>query len=1154
MASNLAPGFLAIHSDRMEHLRDTVFGWLQANPLQPLEQEVFLVQSNGVAEWLKMSMADQMGVCSGVEVTLPARFLWQAYRQVLGPRRVPRHSPFDRQPLTWRLMQVLPGLLGEPGFSPLAYFLKDGSIERRLQLTRKLADLYDQYQVYRANWLAAWADGEEVLIDATGQRRPLAADQVWQARLWQALRAACADDLRESGRADVHRQFVEALHRDDTAAAGRLPPRIVLFGVASLPYQTLEALGALARHCQVIVAAPNPCQYYWGDIITGRELLKAQRRHQPHSPRTGSLAQVPFEQMHAHCHPLLSGWGRLGRDFIRMLDEFDDVHATRRAFPLLRVDVFSEGQGTTLLGQVQAAIRDMQPVPRGDETRLVVSPSDTSICFHVAHSTQREVEILHDQLLGMFAENGTGGRTLHPRDVIVMVPEVDKFAPAIRAVFGQYPRGDKRHIPFEIVDVSSRRTDPVLVALDWLLCLPQQRCLQSEVRDLLDVPAIAARFGIAQHDLPRVAQWVEAAGVRWGLDARHRAALDLASAGEQNAWLFGMRRMLLGYANGAMEDYDGIEPLAQVGGLDAALAGSLARLVDSLSTWRHELSHSRSPAEWVACAERLLKAFFRGTDEDDRLTLAQLHTALQGWLAHCDGAAFGDPVPVAILREAWLGPLDDKALHHRFISGGVTFCTLMPMRALPYRVVCLLGMNDGDFPRRGQRADFDLLALPGMAHPGDRSRREDDRYLMLEALLSARDRLYISWVGKSVRDNSAQPPSVLVAQLRDYLKAGWQGLDLNRLTVEHFLQPFSRRYFEQESLRTFATEWRAAHDGAACSTPAVLPGYTHEGASPLTVTELAYFMKQPVKQFFRRRLKVQFSEHALAGLDDEPFALNKLEAYQVGQELLADSATPEPQDEIRQRMAGKLARMQREGRFPIGQLAIRLQDKLVEELAPARLAWVALDQRLPRCADKVRVTLRCADLALEDWIDQMRDDGAGKAWVTVTASRVRTGKAAKVDKKQLRADKLVDAYVRQLVLAAQGQAVMGYLVARDCIVQFLPLGQVEAQARLDILAGLWQRGMDAPLPTACKTALALLAKGADAAQQAYDGSNFEVEGLKAERDEPCLSRLWVEYGELADEPGFGEISEALYRPLLDWVACSVQAHPLNHVFEQACAK
>ncbi|MVW64189.1 exodeoxyribonuclease V subunit gamma [Massilia sp. NEAU-DD11] len=1154
MTSNLAPGLLAIHSDRMEHLRDTVFGWLRANPLRPLEQETFLVQSNGVAEWLKVSMAEQMGVCSGVQVTLPARFLWRVYRQVLGPQGVPRRSPYDRLPLTWRLMQLLPALIDEPAFAPLAYFLKDNSAERRLQLAEKLADLFDQYQVYRANWLSAWASGDEVLIDARGQRHALAPDQIWQPRLWRALRVACADDIRDSGRADVHRQFVEALKRPELAIA--LPRRVVLFGVASLPYQTLEALGALARHVQVIVAAPNPCQYYWGDIISGRELLTAQRRHQRYSPRSGNLAEVPFEQMHAHCHPLLAGWGRLGRDFIRMLDEFDDVHATRRDFPTLRVDVFSEGEGDTLLAQVQAAIRDMQPLPGDADQRPRYDARDSSIRFHIAHSAQREVEILHDQLLEMLASRQTSAdgdnedqAALQPRDIIVMVPDIEKFAPAVRAVFGQYPRGDKRHVPFQIADVSARRTNPMLIALEWLLHLPRQRCLQSEVRDLLDVPAIAARIGIAQHDLPQVAQWVEAAGVRWGLDAGHREALALASAGEQNAWLFGMRRMLLGYANGANDDYAGIEPLAQVGGLDAALAGSLAHLVDCLTTWRRELATPRTPAEWGAVAEGLQRAFFKPVDEDDQLTLAQLNASLQTWLQDCADAGFADPLPAAVLAEAWLGPLDEKTLHQRFISGGVTFCTLMPMRALPYRVVCLLGMNDGDFPRRGERADFDLLALPGMDHPGDRSRREDDRYLMLEALLAARDRLYISWSGRSVRDNSAQPPSVLVAQLRDYLQAGWQDLKLEQITIEHFLQPFSRHYFEQNGLSTFANEWRAAHDTMTPAEVATLPRYSPEPGAALTLAELGYFMRQPAKQFFKRRLQVEFADKALTGMDDEPFALDKLEHYQVTEQLLADEGPPEAENAVRERLQHRIARMEREGRLPIGELALRMADEWVEQLEPVRTAWLALNRRFPRSPDKVRVILPCEQHTVDDWIDQVRMDGDAAVWIQLNPGRLLDNKDGKLDKSGMRVHKLIDPYVRQLASSAAGRPLTGYLVARDCIVQCAPIAQAQAREQLEALVTLWGAGMDAPLPTACETALALLAKDAGAARTRYDGSDFNF-GMHPEGKDACLARLWREYADLAAEPGHDDISRRLYEPLRDWVAGGTQLFPLNHVFAQ----
>ena len=1152
MSSNFTPGFLAIHSDRMEHLRDTVFAWLRDNPPLPLEQETFLVQSNGVAEWLKVSMAERLGVCSGVRIMLPARFLWGAYRQVLGPQAVPRRSPYDREPLTWRLMQMLPALLEQDDFAPLAFFLKDGSFERRLQLAQKLADLYDQYQVYRANWLARWADGDAVTIDVRGQASPLPDGQVWQARLWYALRAAGSGDGAQSGRADVHQQFIERLGSSCTLDAD-LPRRIVLFGVSSLPYQTLEALGALARQRQVIVAAPNPCQHYWGDIISGRELFRAQRRHQRPSPHGGDLSTTPFEQMHAHCHPLLAGWGRQGRDFLRMLDEFDDVQSTQRDFPSLRVDVFSEGPGASLLGQVQAAIRDMQPVHPEPEARPPYDPADASIRFHVAHSAQREVEILHDQLLTIFARNAETGKPgqaaapVRPRDVIVMVPDVDKFAPAIRAVFGQHRSGDARHIPFDIADVSARRSSPLLVALDWLLRLPRQRCLQSEVRDLLDVPAIAARFGITEQDLPRVAQWVDAAGVRWGLDGKHREALDLRPAGEQNAWMFGMRRMLLGYANGAGTHFDDIEPLAQVGGLDAAVAGALARFVDTLIFWRQDLARSRTPAEWGAAALRLQEAFFKTTDESDGLLLTKLQMALQSWLEDCAAARFGEPVPVAVLREAWLGLIDEKSLHQRFISGGVTFCTLMPMRALPYRVVCLVGMNDGDFPRRSHGADFDLLALPGFAQPGDRSRREDDRYLMLEALLSARDHLHVSWVGRSVRDNSTQPPSVLVAQLRDYLKAGWKGLDLADLTVEHFLQPFSRRYFEEGHAHTHASEWRAAH--AAQSRPARqdLPPYTAE-QGPLTSKDLSLFMSQPVKQFFGRRLGVWFRNEALAGADDEPFALDALEEYKICELLLADSGPFEELDAVLARLDAGIERLRREGRLPIGHASEKLRELWVAELAPVRRAWITLNQHFPHIHERQRISLQCGAQAIEDWIDQIRSDGAEEVCLSLTPSRLQVEKRALPTKKHLRVEKLIPLFVRQLLASAEARPVTCYLVGRDSIVRLSSIDQASAREQLHALAALWRQGMDAPLPTACKTALARFGGGAARAKLTYDGPEIATGNAIREKDEPCLARMWGNYAELEAEPGHEDVSTRLYQPLLEWVASSVEVFPLDHAF------
>ncbi len=1166
MTSDIRPGItaglLVLHGNRAEVLAEAVFEWLRRHPLQPLEEEIFLVQSNGMAEWLKMSLATHGGICAATRVELPARFLWRAYRQMLGREAVPAQSVLDKLPLTWRLMQLLPTLLDRPGFEPVAGFLRGGDAGRRLQLAQRLADLFDQYQVYRGDWLQAWGQGQDVLHRLPGQAaEALPADQAWQAALWRELLAVLSPQERAGIRPRLHQRFVAALDAGARPAAP-LARRVVLFGMTHVPMQTLQALAALAAHCQVLLAVPNPCRYHWADIIDGRELLQMARRRHP--LRQGrDLAAVGLEDMHAHAHPLLAAWGRQGRDFVRQLDAFDDALAAQQRFALSRVDLFDDGPGATLLQQVQARIRDLVPLNEhaAVDPTAAVDAADRSIVFHVAHSAQREVEILHDQLLELLA-HPPGGRPLHPRDIVVMVPDIEAFAPAIRSVFGQVPRGDARFIPHDIADLEDRGHSPLLVALEWLLRLPQQRCGLAEVRDLLDVAAVAQRFGLAADDLPRLAQWMAGAGVRWGLHADHRAALDLAACGEQNSWLFGLRRMLMGYAVGegarGSEAFQGIEPYAEVGGLEAALAGSLADLVDALNDWFAQARSGATPTVWAERGRALLQAFFDPIDERDRATVAALNDALRAWLEACAAAGFEQAVDLAVAREAWLSGVDEPGLGRRFRAGGVTFCTLLPMRAIPFEVVCLLGMNDGDYPRRGSRSDFDLMGRPGQQRPGDRSRRDDDRQLMLEALLSARRVLYVGWAGRSVRDNSEQPPSVLVAQLRDYLAAGWGGEVLGPRTSEHPLQPFSRSYFEVPgpavaaaagpALFSHAREWRAAYaePAAAEVTPprAAPPAAAQTGDDvPLTVAALAAFLRNPVKDYFRRRLSVVFGDDEEAVDDDEPFAVTGLGEYALMQELVeatqrALEAAPGP--ELAALVAAEVARVQRAGRLPMAEPGRRTAQALVAGLLPMMMRWQALQARVPQRLPDQPLRFGHEAMLLDDWLGGLRAAAVGSGTPAVWLELVPGRLCADPRKGTVRADRLLSAWVRMLAAGASGVAVCGVIVGRDACVTVQPWAQAPASAALAELMQTWHEGLygsASPLPLAPRTALALVQQARDVAV-VYEGSEF-VRGRPGEGEEACLARLFPDYAALRADGRFETLAQRVYGPLAEWIARDV---------------
>ncbi|NJD05577.1 MAG: exodeoxyribonuclease V subunit gamma [Methylococcaceae bacterium] len=1147
----LEPGLAVIHANRLESLRELVVAWLEAHPLAPLEDEVVLVQSNGMAQWIKLALAEQdaLGICAALRAELPARFLWHAYQAVLGPEAVPEESPFAKPELGWRVFRLLPGLLAQDAFTPLRRFLADDEdIRKRHQLAQCLADLLDQYQVYRADWLDDWEQGADQLRDAFGQSGPLPPDQAWQPQLWRALIADLPEPLRQNSRALLHRRFLKRLRELPERPAG-LPRRIVVFGISSLPQQSLAALAELGRFCQILLCVQNPCRYYWADIVEHKELLRALARRQP--AKAGMPAELSDAEVHLHANPLLAAWGKQGRDYIRLLDEFDEPERYRAWFR--RIDLFEDCRAPAndgLLQQVQQAILDLAPLPSSPDGRVAASPDTAGIAFHLAHSRQREVEVLHDQLLALFVE----GKGLRPRDVIVMVPDIDAYAPHIRAVFGRLEPEDPRHIPFSLSDQRERGRKPLLIALEVLLHLPEARFGVSELMQLLDVPAVRVRFGIAETELPRLHQWVTESGIRWGLDGRQRQGIGLPDGLEQNTWRFGLRRMMLGYAVGSGAAFHGIEPYDEVGGLDAALVGPLADLLDALEASWVQLREPAAPADWAARLEDLLERFFAPAEEADELLLERLWTSLDEWTAACQRVGLDEALPLAVVREAWLGALDEPSLSQRFLAGRVNFCTLMPMRAIPFEVVCVLGMNDGDYPRSPLPVSFDLMAQPGGYRPGDRSRRDDDRYLFLEALLSARRLFYLSWVGRSVQDNSPRPPSVLVARLRDYLEGGWR-LDgacgevdggrvlLGALTVEHPLQPFSARYFLPEQaagrdprLFTYAHEWRKAH-GEARANPEAAVQLAPPAAiqSVLSLDLLSGFLRHPVKAFFTQRLGVWFEPDQVLAEDQEPFGLDALERYQLGDDLLRTAAAaddPEAALELR------LLQHRRQGLLPLGGFAEQVQRPYADAARNALRGAAALFAQWPLLESQpceIALELAAAPgLRLEDWLPGLRRNAADE-WAQI---EVRAG--AVVDKDGLpRHRNLVAPWVRHLAGCAAGLPLHTLQVGADGVVALPPLAPDHAQRLLDGLASAWLDGLARPLPVTPRTAFAWLAagdRGEDAALRAmadvYLGGwnrpgEVQQDGYLA-RAYPGLENL---LGATADGRDFGYWAERLYQPL-----------------------
>ncbi|WP_328514245.1 hypothetical protein [Tepidiphilus baoligensis] len=673
--------------------------------------------------------------------------------------------------------------------------------------------------------------------------------------------------------------------------------------------------------------------------------------------------------------------------------------------------------------------------------------------------------------------------------------------------------------------------------------------------DLLDVPALRRRFGIDDEALPRLRSWVEGAQIRWGLNGDHRRDLGLGEQGggewlEQNSWRFGLERMLYGYAAGDAPAWRGVEPFDEVGGLEAGLVGPLADVLEALETARRQLREPLTPSEWGERLQALLARFFAAGDDEETVTLMRLETALQDWVEACAAAGLEERLPLAVVREPWLERLEEQGLSQRFFAGRVIFATLMPMRAIPFRHVYLLGMNDGDYPRARVPSDFDLMARN--YRPGDRSRREDDRYLFLEALLSARERLYVSWVGHRITDNAPQPPSVLVAQLREHLAAGWtghragkkepvQGEDLlAALTTEHRLQPFSPAYFPPESapgaLFTYAREWRARREAEPrVPSKPLQPPVLEE---PLRVRELAQFLRHPVRSFLRDRLGVFLELDDPGSEEAEPFALDGLTLWSLRQEVIDAQrvALRQGRDVAAVRRAA-IGRIRRRGVLPAGEMgtlwAAELEegmDELFARYQEALTPW-PLEH-----AGGEEVRFAADGLELADWLGDWRGNDEGeRARVLISPSElVKDGK--------YRPDRLAGYWVQHLAANAGAGPTWTVVLSRVGDYTFAPLGDAAAEP-LAALLRAWAEGMCRPLPFAFQASLAWRKawckapnKGEEeaweAARKAYEGNGW----TDGERDQdPYLARAWPRFVDLRASGGFAHWAEVLLGPLLQYV-------------------
>ncbi len=811
-----------IHSNSLDRLTDSLIEQMSTTPAAVLQQQVVLVQNPGMKRWLQQALSRRHGIAANLDFPLPSRFIWDLFESVFGSEHNLRS--WDASVLRWRLLAQLQQ--ADPPAELAAYLAHDPRDVAALQLAERIAALFDQYQVYRPRMLRDWERGHRQADAAAG----------WQQQLWRAL---CAQPLQQH-RAGLIDELIDRL-QSGHALPQRLPPAIFVFAVASLSPLFLNVLLALAERIDVHVYHLNPSRHYWGDIESRREALKR-----------GSSTSDDNE--------LLASLGRQGREFLDLF--YRDVRAYHE------LDLFVDIEPDSLLHRVQHEVLNLTRLKP-----LTDAPVDDSIQVVSCYSELRELQLLHDRILHWLNQDPG----LQPHDIVVMSPDINALAPYIDAVFGEQP--DNRLLPFTVSDHNPLVVSPLVQAILAWVRLPDSRLAASEVLGWLELPALQRAYGLQAEDVELIRYWVHANHVHWGLDGEFRRRHELGDD-DRYSWQFGINRLLTAHCMS-----DDVELFADQLAADALpgragleVIGRLQHLLDDLASWSERLTNRYPLDLWQDLINRLIDGLLR-LDEDEEWHIKALRDELAGWREQAELAGFAGPVDYQVVHHLLQDAMARGSTHNQYLTGGINFCNLIPMRCLPFRVVCLIGMGEAHFPRNEAPLQFDLIAR--FPQQGDRARREDDRYMFLQSLLAAGDRFYLSYVGANQQDDSVLQPSVVVTELMDYVRET-TGHPLAMETTP--LQAFSPQNFIRGS---YAAEWLVPANAPA---PPPFAGRIEaaESSDTLELDELINFFQNPARYFLRHRLGLHLHEFEQSVEDDEVFLLDGLNRYQLNDRILRE--------------------------------------------------------------------------------------------------------------------------------------------------------------------------------------------------------------------------------------------------------------------------
>ncbi|MBK2094655.1 exodeoxyribonuclease V subunit gamma [Francisella philomiragia] len=836
-------------SNKLEYLVQVLSKLLDVEKKDLFTPTQLIVGSRGMQHWLSMQLAQYRNIAMNLKYDMINGYILDICYELTAKQEYKK--AYTKDILAWRIFRGLDSIN-----NPKLQEYYQNSDLKKYQLSVKIAETFSKYISYRSEWLQKWAQGEYI-----NPAKP-ESDEDWQMLLWQKL----VEDVAETPY-KVQAEALQKLNRQNLEKLN-IPSDIYIFGVNTISPKNLGFVFELAKYIDVNILYINPCSEYWYDL---------------HKSKISAWLDSDDYEL----QPLLANLGQQGKEFFNQLLENQEKQ---------ELEVFEKFDKNSL---------DFEKLADNNQTQLVslqrnlleldcqnhAKQKDLSISINSCHSPLREVQVLHDKLLDMIKADPS----IKPRDILVMCPNIEDYSPYIDSVFSRYPTDKK--LPCSIADRTLLDSEPLAASFIELLQLPESNFEVNKILDYLSVPAIQQKFKITDEQLETIHYWLK------------ESCIHHSNNGQTFSWSWGLKRLMFGfsysdsnhivdlklprqsatatpsYQRGISINYQELDQLMTIPvieGSEIAELGGLYELLELLERYSQELLKPRSLEAWQDYLLEMFDDVFDVTN-DEQYIAKKIKDIVVKTVTTAKDVLLAEEIDLYTIRYCLISQLSEPIINNHFLNGKVTFCSMTPMRNVPFRVIAMLGLNNGKFPRQESAISFDLMARLGRVK-GDRTKRDDDRYLFLEAITSARDYLYLSYIGRSVKTNVEQQPSLILKELISYLRANynWQDEDIK----EYPLHPFSSkcyadeyRSYDEAWLKLLQSEPKVFYDSKLLSNDVNLP-------KSLSIAKLVKIFEDPIKAYTNYGLELYLEDDFEELEDSEPFDINSLDKHKFKQDLL----------------------------------------------------------------------------------------------------------------------------------------------------------------------------------------------------------------------------------------------------------------------------